>query len=75
MNDLWSVIRHCQILMYAKETVVFYPGRTASIIMNKPTEDLDDIGSWLCTLFLIVTKTENITTLSGMDAMFVTAPI
>ncbi|CAB4032232.1 Hypothetical predicted protein, partial [Paramuricea clavata] len=60
VNDLPSVIRHCQILMYADGTVVFYSGKIASTILRKLTEDLDVIGSWLCSnsLFLNVTKTE-----------------
>ena len=46
--------------MYADDTVVFYSGKTASIIGSKLTEDPDVIGSWLCgnTLFPNVTKTE-----------------
>ena len=60
VNDLPRVTRHCQVLMYADDTVAFYSGKLALTIESKLIEDLDIIGSWLRnnSLFLNVTKTE-----------------
>ena len=60
VNDLPTVARKCSMLMYADDTVLFYPGKVAAAIEESLNEDLKLIESWLHnnSLSLNVDKTE-----------------
>ena len=62
VNDLPDIVRHCSILMYADDTVLFFSGVSASIIEDKLNAELELVGSWLVdnSLFLNITKTESV---------------
>jgi sarcosine oxidase/L-pipecolate oxidase len=47
VNDLPSVVRNCKILMYADDTVLFYPDSDVAVIQQKLNNDLELIGTWL----------------------------
>ena len=60
VNNVSDVIRHCSILMYADDTVIFCSGTDAAKIEKKLNDDLNLIGSWLWenSLLVNITKTE-----------------
>ncbi len=45
VNDLPSVVRNCKILMYADDTVLFYPDSDVAVIQQKLNDDLKLIGT------------------------------
>ena len=61
VNDLPSVVRNCKILMYADDTVLFYPDSDVAVIQQKLNDDLELIGTWLLDngLFVNTSKTES----------------
>ena len=60
VNDLPHSIRHCNVLMYADDTVLFCAGQNTSVIQETLNQDLSNISAWLQdnSLFLNTTKTE-----------------
>lgn len=47
INDLPKVINHCQIGLYADDTVLMYSGTTSASIERSLQEDLNNTNKWL----------------------------
>lgn len=47
INDLSSACGNCNILLYADDTVIYVPGKTAEDVMNKLTDTMSRVTSWL----------------------------
>ena len=59
VNDLPNATRHCSVLMYADDTVLFCAGKDASTIENELNNEIISLGAWLQEnrLFLNTVKT------------------
>ena len=60
VNDLLNVVNRCSMLMYADDTVLFYPTSKVDALQERLNEELKAIECWLRqnSLFLNVYKTE-----------------
>ena len=60
INNLPSTIVHCNVLMYADDTVLFYAAKDVTTIEENLNDDLDLVGKWLQenSLFINKGKTE-----------------
>ena len=54
INDLPSVVKNCEIQLYADDTLLFYSSNSISDIEHHLTEDLGSIVSWLESNFLFL---------------------
>ncbi len=68
VNDLPSVVRNCKILMYADDTVLFYPDSDVAVIQQKLNDDLELIGTWLLDNGLFVNTSKSESMLFGTHA-------
>ena len=60
VNDLPLVLKRCQILMYADDTVIYFTGKDAQEIENTLTNELVVVHQWMLdnNLFIHKGKTE-----------------
>ena len=60
LNDVPAVLKHCQILMYADDTVIYFSAKDASQIAKTLSEELTYVNEWFLdnSLFMHKGKTE-----------------
>ena len=60
LNDVPVVLKHCQILMYADDTVIYFSAKDATQIAKTLSEELASVNQWLLdnSLFMHKGKTE-----------------
>ena len=46
-NDVVSTLRHCEVIKYADDTVIFVSDPDYAVIQNKLNEDMNNISMWL----------------------------
>ena len=49
LDDIDNCLRHCNIIKYADDTVIYVPGRNSLEIQNKLNEDISKVCKWLTT--------------------------
>ncbi len=47
INDMPNIVKHCKILLYADDTLLYYSSKSASDIEKYVNEDLNLISQWL----------------------------
>ena len=47
INDIESILKLCNIILYADDTVLFYAGKTSTEIENILGSELEQIARWL----------------------------
>ena len=47
INDLPQCLKHCKSILYADDTLLYYPARSENELQDKINEDLDSLSQWL----------------------------
>jgi hypothetical protein len=72
VNDLPSVVHNCKILMYADDTVLFYPDSDVAVTQQKLNDDLELIGTgYLIMAYLLTPRKPNLCYLELMQGYLV----
>ena len=54
MNDIDKNLRHCEMTLYADDSVLYVGGKTCDVIEEKLNSDLDQIANWFVQNNLVV---------------------
>ena len=46
INDMDSELKHCSVLLYADDTVIFTADKSCKLIEERPNTDLNKITNW-----------------------------
>ena len=59
VNDMPNVIKHCKIILYADDTLLYYSSTSANDITKYVNEDLNLISQWLADNLLTLNCTKS----------------